>query len=254
VIEAPAETAWCVYGVAKDEPALAQLEGVELIRRGPLAAVAREVPLDEYGEEVLPGRLNDREWLERNALAHEDVLQAATSVTTVVPLRFGTIYRSREHVEEMLEERGDELSTTLERVRGHVELGVKAWVDRAALERTLGPEEEPAAGGPGAAYLRQRRLEEERSRELTARCIELAEEAHGRLALVSAAAVSNRPQSRALSGRSEAMVLNGAYLVRDGDERLRSEVERLAGEHASLGVEYEVTGPWPPHNFAGEPE
>jgi hypothetical protein len=48
------------------------------------------------------------------------------------------------------------------------------------------------------------------------------------------------------------MVLNGAYLIPDGDDRLRAEVERLAAEHAELGVEYELTGPWPPHNFTEE--
>ncbi len=62
----------------------------------------------------------------------------------------------------------------------------------------------------------------------------------------------NRPQPRELTGRPEAMLLNGAYLVREGDDRLRGEVERLTAEHAGLGVEYELTGPWPPHNFAGE--
>jgi hypothetical protein len=254
MIEAPAGTGWYVYGVAADDPALQRLDGVELIRRGPLAAVAREVPLDEYGEGVLPERLNDREWLERNARAHENVLQSAAAVTTVVPLRFGTIYRGREHVEQMLEERGDELRATIERVRGHVELGVKVWIDQAVLGQTLDPAEQPLEGGAGMAYLQQRSREQERSREVTARCIELAEEAHGRLAAVAVAAVSNRPQPRELTGRSESMVLNGAYLVPDGDERLRGEVDRLAAEHAVLGVEYELTGPWPPHNFAGERE
>ena len=105
MIEAPAGTAWYVYGVAEDDPALERLDGVELIRRGDLAAIVREVPLAEYGETVLPERLNDREWLERNARAHEDVLQGAAAVTAVVPLRFGTIYRSREHVGQMLGER-----------------------------------------------------------------------------------------------------------------------------------------------------
>jgi hypothetical protein len=254
VIEAPAGTAWYVYGVAEDDPALARLDGIELIPRGTLVAVAREVPLDEYGADVLPERLNDREWLERNAREHEDVLQSAAAITTVVPLRFGTIYRGREHVELMLEERADELRETIERVRGHVELGVKAWVDLATLGQTLDPDEQPLEGGAGMAYLQQRSREQERSRELTARCVELAEEAHGRLAAVAVAAVSNRPQPRELTGRSESMVLNGAYLVADGDERLRDEVERLSAEHDGLGVSYELTGPWPPHNFAGESE
>ncbi len=147
MIEAPAGTAWYVYGVAEDDPALERLDGVELIRRGDLAAIVREVPLSEYDETVLPERLNDREWLERNARAHEDVLQGAAAVTAVVPLRFGTIYRSREHVGQMLGERSGEFAETLERVRGHVELGVKAWVDLDALEQTLAAEQDP----PGAA-------------------------------------------------------------------------------------------------------
>jgi hypothetical protein len=45
------------------------------------------------------------------------------------------------------------------------------------------------------------------------------------------------------------MILNGAYLVPVGDAGLRAEVERLAAEHEPLGITYEVTGPWPPHNF-----
>jgi Gas vesicle synthesis protein GvpL/GvpF len=175
-------------------------------------------------------------------------------VTAIVPLRFGTIYRSREQVERMLQARDEEFVATLARVRGHVELGVKVWADPATLERTLEEgQEEPAAGGVGAAYLKQRRREQERTRELTIRGAEIADEAHRRLAAVAAEAVSNRPQPRELTGRSEIMLLNGAYLVRDGEDRFRTEVERLAAEHAGLGVEYELTGPWPPHNFA-EPE
>lgn len=252
MIEAPAGAAWYVYGVGDDSPALSRLSGVELIRRAGLTAVVREVPLGEYDEAVLPERLNDREWLERNARAHEDVLQAAAAVTAVVPLRFGTIYRSREHVERMLDERAEEFDAALDRVRGHVELGVKAWIDLPALERTLAGDEEPASGGEGAAYLQRRRREQERSREVTVRCAALAEEAHSRLSSLAAAAVANRPQPRELSGRSETMLLNGAYLVRENDDRLRREVEHLAAEHAADGVEYELTGPWPPHNFAGE--
>lgn len=252
MIEAPAGTAWYVYGVGEDDPALSRLAGVELIRRGGLTAVVREVPLDEFDETVLPERLNDRVWLERNARAHEDVLQAAAAVTAVVPLRFGAIYRSPEHVARMLDERAEEFGLALERIRGHVELGVKAWVDLARLEETLGDAEEPAQEGAGAAYLQRRRREQERSRELAVRCAGLAEEAHSRLSALAVDAVANRPQPRELTGRSESMLLNGAYLVRDGDDRLRREVEHLAAQHAAAGVEYELTGPWPPHNFAGE--
>jgi hypothetical protein len=252
VIEVPVGTAWYVYGVAEHRPGLDRLVGVELISHGDLAALVREVPLDEFDERVLPERLNDREWLERNARAHEDVLQAASAVAAVVPLRFGTIYRSRDQVARMLDERAGDIAATLARVRGHVEVGVKAWADLGELGGTLAAEDEPVADGEGAAYLLERRREQERAREAAVLGVQLADEAHRRLSAVAVAAVANRSQPRELTGRTEAMLLNGAYLVPDGDDRLRREVERLAAEHASVGVEYELTGPWPPHNFAGE--
>lgn len=254
MIEAPAETAWYVYGVAEADPGLERLEGVRLVRNGDLALIVREVPLDEFDEAVLPERLNDREWLERNARAHEDVLQTVAAATAVVPLRFGAIYRDLEQAERMLAERGEELAATLRRVRGHVELGVKGWLDPDRLEGTLAGRDRPAAGGAGAAYLQRRAQEQELARRLATRRAELAEEAHRRLSAVAVDAVSNRPQSRELTGRREDMLLNGAYLVPVGDERLRVEVECLAAEQAELGVEYELTGPWPPHNFVRELE
>ncbi len=48
------------------------------------------------------------------------------------------------------------------------------------------------------------------------------------------------------------MLLNAAYLVRRGDEGLAREVASLHAEHATNGYAFELTGPWPPHNFVGE--
>ena len=254
MIEASATTAWYVYGIAEADAALDRLSGVGTICRGSLAALVSEVSLEEFDEAALPERLNDREWLERNARAHEDVLETAAAVTTVVPLRFGTIYRHPDQVAQMLDERAEELAATLGRVRGHIELGVKMWADPDVIAHSLSESEAPSTGGQGAAYLQRRRQEQERARDLATLCADLAGGAHARLSAVAAAAVANRPQPKELTGRTETMLLNGAYLVPDGDDRLRRAVEELAAEHAQLGVEYEITGPWPPHNFAQLPE
>jgi hypothetical protein len=255
VIDAAAGTAWYVYGVAETDPALERVDSTDLVVDGRLAAIVGRVPLEEFGEEHLPERLEDRVWLEQKARLHEGVLRAAAAVAPVVPLRFGTIYRDREDVRGLLESRRGELEAALEHVRGRVELGVKAWVDRAALSCTLGGGAAPDEPRSGRAYLQQRRDEQRLAGEVTARCAELAGDAHRRLCSAAVEGVANRPQPRELTGRDETMLLNGAYLV-DGDgDPLRREVERLADEHAALGVEYEVTGPWPAHNFVElEPE
>jgi hypothetical protein len=242
-------TAWYVYGVAEAGAGL-ERAGTELVVDGRLAALVGEVPLDEFAEEELPQRLNDREWLERTARAHEDALAAAAAVGAVVPLRFGTVYRDRDDVAALLRARRHELESALDRVRGRVELGVKAWLDRGRLVGALGGATGSDAGdGSGRAYLQRRQDEQRLTATVSACSAELAGEAHERLCATAVDGRANRPQPPELSGRREPMLLNGAYLVEGDGEELRAEVERLASEHAALGVEYELTGPWPPHNF-----
>ena len=240
-------TGWYVYGVAEQRDGLEAI--AQLVGRGRLAALVAEVPLDEYGEETLRERLNDRAWLEEKARAHEEVLQAAAEIAPVVPLRFGTIYDELADVERLLDTRGPSFESALERVRGRVELGVKAWADPSRLAAAIGGGEPAGEEPSGRAYLQRRQREQRLAAEVAARSAELGEDAHRRLLAAVVDGVANRPQPRELTGRDEPMILNGAYLVAAGDDALRAEVERLAAEHEPLGITYEVTGPWPPHNF-----
>jgi Gas vesicle synthesis protein GvpL/GvpF len=249
-------TAWYVYGVvaADDEDAPRRAaecragvggeSGVELVGSGTLAAIVSRVPPDEFDEASLHVRLNDLPWLEAKARAHEDVLQTVGGAA-VVPFRFGTIYHELADVEAMLDERRDALAASLERVRGRVEIGVKAWRMRAV--------ESPAVDAPsGRAYLEARGRARRASEEIAARAADAMRRAHERLLDVAIDGVVNRPQPRELSGREEQMLLNAAYLVAAGDDRLLAEVARLSGELEPEGFVFEATGPWPPHNFVDE--
>jgi hypothetical protein len=231
-------TGWYVFGVVPSDAAPAP--GTSLVERGPLAAVAAEVSLAEFGEDVLPERLNDRTWLEDKVRTHEAVLQSFVGVTPVVPLRFGAIYRDVDDVRRLLAERGERFEAVLERVTGRSEVGVKAWHDPTRVAR-------PSAGS-GREYLQRRSEELSSARDAAG----VAAAAHVRLAAAAEAAVVNRPQPRELTGRDEQMLLNGAYLVPDGDERFAAEVAQLAEEHGDAGITFELTGPWPPYNFAEE--
>jgi Gas vesicle synthesis protein GvpL/GvpF len=260
VTETSTETGWYVYGVvesdAVSEEALAAGR-LRLVRRGTLAAVVGPADLDEFGEpEVIVERLNDAAWLEQKARAHDAVLERIGRQATVIPLRFGAVYRRLDDVSELLDERGEELRQVLERVRGCVELGVKAWIDRPQLDLALA-RERPAAGeseGSGRAYLQRLQDERDVAARTTTLLRDAAMTAHERLLRAAVAGVANRPQPRELTGRTEQMLLNGAYLVRAGDESLQREVRLLADELAALGISFEVTGPWPPYNFVGSDE
>jgi hypothetical protein len=256
-----AATAIYVYGVVPAETSSAALfenaRGVEpaspttLIAHAGLAAVAGHVSLDEFGEEVLTANLRNADWLEAKVRAHDEVLAAGIGRTTVVPFRFGAIYESEDHVRAMLAERRD-LADSLARLADAVELGVNVYVDRERLRARLAAER--AAGnaeeGSGRAYMERRGLERELDSAVGSFAVDVAQEAHEGLAASVKDARVNPVRPSAGRGRGE-MVLNGAYLVSTAcEEAFRATVAELQADYADKGVAFELTGPWPPYNFA----
>lgn len=237
--ETVASTAWYVFAFVAPVP---PLDG-ELTAVGDetLAAIAGRVPLEEFGQEALPDRLNDRDWLEQKARTHERVIEQLGEASTVVPLRFGSIYHDLAAVEELVAMRREELLQVLEQVRGRVEVGVQAWLDR--------PPAEEARAASGRAYLEHRRNERARAEEAGMRLQEVLADAHERLSAGAVDGVLNRPQQRELTGREQEMVFNGAYLVPAGDDSLAARVVELNEQHRGVGLTFELTGPWPPYNF-----
>jgi hypothetical protein len=163
------DTGWYVYGVVDGDRSVDA--PFVLVRSESLAAVVAPVDLAEFDD--LDTRLNDRAWLEQQALAHEGALRRVAADGAVVPLRFGAIYHQLEDVEQMLGERREELAADLDRVRGHVELGVKGFVDRAKLAGPRLPRTAPGGAGRrrrGARDRRRRRAQRPREAARALRC------------------------------------------------------------------------------------
>lgn len=223
-----------------------------------LAAVVSPVPLEEFGAAPLRENLNDLDWLERVARAHEAVLDRLLDTTTIVPLRLCTIYEREASVREMLERERDSLTRALEALAGRQEWGVKLIVhdERLADEARSRSSEAAAleieidARTGGGAYMLRRRLERHLREAADGLSAELAEQVHARLQDWTGAAVVLAPQNPELSGHSGRMLLNAAYLVEaERVEELRGLVAELEERHSDLGASIELTGPWPPYNF-----
>jgi hypothetical protein len=233
-------------------------DALSLIGDGDIAALASEVPLSEFGEDRLRENLNDVEWLEATALAHERVLEAALARTTVIPMRLCTIYSSEESVREMLKHERAVFADALARLEGRTEWGVKVFVDRSALEGAVAERssavaalrEEVEALPEGEAYMQRKRLDALAAEEAEVLVDECVDDVHGRLSELASEALLNPLQQPEVSGRSGEMLLNGVYLVEDSaTDAFHAMVEELKVEHGKLGFGVELTGPWPPYNF-----
>src|SRR5205814_1631121 len=115
-----------------------------------------------------------------------------------------------------------------------VELVAKAYLDRARFLEAAGAAPAPASPS-GREYMlrrqRERTLDEERER-FKAEC---ARASHERLAAAALAAQANPPQPPEVSGRTDEMVLNGAYLVEAADGALADAVSELEGAYGPRG-------------------
>ncbi|MDT7809886.1 MAG: hypothetical protein QOJ70_3699 [Acidobacteriota bacterium] len=262
--------AFYVYCVGERD-ALARLSGaaalpdaiedgatLELIEAEGLAAVASEVPLKDYGEGALRARLADAAWTATRALRHERVAEHFARRAGVVPLRFGSIYLKREGVARMLSDRGAQLREVLARVAGREEWGLNVYVERARLReevtrlsarlRELSARAE--ASTPGQAYLLRKKIDALRDEESRAETRRAAAEVESRLSAASEATARLRVLKDEASEQGE-MAARLAFLVRrESFDDFRAAAERLAAEYTPLGFRFELTGPWPPYNFA----
>lgn len=245
---APATLFDNVRGVDPSEP-------VVLVHNGGVAAIASAVRLDEFGEDAIEQNLRDPSWLAEKARAHDDVLAAAVGRTTVLPFRFGAIYRSEDQILDLLRDRSD-FSSTLDRLEGTYELGLKAVVDVAALRERLAADRPIETDVPaGRAYMQGKQIARELDEAVERFSAECAQDSHDRLAAVAGGGRLNPVQQPDDPANPRRMILNAAYLVESSAEpRFRDEVGALERIYSAEGVDYELTGPWPPYNFSGDEE
>ena len=223
-----------------------------------IQAIVSEVSLQEFGQEELEANLNDIKWVEAKVLAHQRVLEAVLAIHTLIPMRFCTICRSESRVQEMLVRHYDDFIADLARLEAKREWGIKVYCDAKTLtqrvekisDRVKELKADMEQKSKGAAYFLKKKVDEAIADEVERISDEYAQRSHDRLSSHAEEAVINPLQSKELTGREEAMILNGAYLV--AEEQLagfRAELESLTEEYANLGFVYEMTGPWPPYNF-----
>jgi Gas vesicle synthesis protein GvpL/GvpF len=253
-----AETAAAKKLVEGGTPAaLEDDRGLQVVDSGEFTAVTSQVPLSMYGEESLNEKLNDPSWTAMRAMRHERVVEHFAKRTSVVPLRFGTIYLTRDGVKQMLSERAPELKAIIDRLRDCDEWGVNLFSGREKLlEATtdLSPRlrelsQQVESTSPGQAYLLQKKmhgLRADEARTVLARIIDNVDEKL-RSKTRSAKRLRVLKVEATESGELKAKF---AFLVeRSHFDDFRSEAERVAQDWDKAGVRLELTGPWPAYNF-----
>jgi hypothetical protein len=232
---------------------------VQEIAQGDLIALVSAVSLAEYDLKALESHLQDRSWLEFLAVSHQRVMTELLDSYTLLPLKLCTLYTDEGRARAAMADGAEQFRAALDRIEGAVEWGVKAYCDKEALAAWAAhsaPQlsqlaSSVVAASPGARYMLEKRLQRAAQQASEDLRRSYAYTSHLQLAAHARAAEQNPPQPAQIHGRSDDMVLNGAYLVDEaGADAFAAMIEELRAQYGPCGFTFVLTGPWPAYSFS----
>jgi len=221
--------------------------------------------------EVDPGEFSDQnlqtlDWIGPRACRHEAVVERIMGASPVLPVKFGTIFRSRTSLKEFLGRHREDIVRALDELRDKAEWSVKGYLDEGEARRIV-IAADPAiqsrvaalSPSPGARYLQQKQLDAMIEAALHAGVDRAIHDLHEVLALHAVASSELRCHASAVTGRPERMVFNRSFLVTpEALPDFRAVLSDQRHAYKVIGLTLELRGPWPPYNFCptlseGEP-
>src|SRR6187399_637125 len=203
-----------------------------------LAAVVSDTPIVIYD----PTR--------ENVLAHEFVNETVMREFTVIPMSFGTVFRSEDDVTELLRSTYQAFSDVLDKMQDKIEFGLKVLWDRERVVANLERENDEirrlkdeisrhTASSTYFARMQLGRLIESALEDMTNRYVA---DIHEALKPVAVASRSNKPIG-------DRMILNAAFLVdRASEQSFDERVKETSRKYEDV-LSFKYSGPWPPYNF-----
>jgi hypothetical protein len=242
----PAEGGRYVYGIIEAKDALAfgkmgigsQGEMVYTVHHGDIAAVVSKTNVYIFD----PTR--------ENALAHEHVIESVMKSHTIIPMAFGTVFRTDEDIRQVLKSIYTSLKDVLKQMEGKVEFGLKVSWDRDRIIEELKRDDEEihrlhaelTKKHLQSTYFARMQLGRMIDKSLSERSSEFVREIYDGLRFACVASRDNKPIG-------DKMIMNAAFLIlRHREPDFEAAVNKVARKFGDR-LNFKLTGPWPPYNF-----
>jgi len=183
-----------------------------------------------------------------NVLAHQRVNETVMQQHTVIPMSFGTVFKTDDDIIELLRSAYDAFTDVLNKMQDKFEFGLKVLWDRDQIIREIEEEDEDIrrlkgeiSSQKGSTYFARMQYGRLIDAALQARSERYVNEIFQALRDVSVASRSNKPIG-------DRMIMNAAFLVgRALEPAFDARVKGIGLKFDKLTFKY--TGPWPPYNF-----
>jgi len=183
-----------------------------------------------------------------NVLAHQRVNETVMQQHTVIPMSFGTVFKTDDDIIELLRSAYDAFTDVLSKMQDKFEFGLKVLWDRDQIMREIEGEDEDIrrlkgeiSSQKGSTYFARMQYGRLIDAALQARSERYVAEIFEALRDVSVASRSNKPIG-------DRMIMNAAFLVgRSLEQAFDGRVKDIGERYDKLTFKF--TGPWPPYNF-----
>ncbi len=183
-----------------------------------------------------------------NVLAHQRVNETVMQHHTVIPMSFGTVFKTHDDIMELLRSAYEAFTDVLNKMQDKFEFGLKVLWDREQMVREIEVEDEDIrrlkgeiSTQKGSTYFARMQYGRLIDAALQARSERYVSEIFEALRNVSVASRSNKPIG-------DRMIMNAAFLVgRQLEDAFDARVKDIGQRYDKLTFKY--TGPWPPYNF-----
>ena len=239
------------------------LYGVD--ERYPVTTLALDQPEDGVVAvigQVDPAEFSDQnlqalDWLGPRAQRHEAVVERIMDVSPVLPVKFGTMFRSQASLKQFLDRHHKDIEQALDKLRDKAEWSVKGYLAEEDTRTIIAAEDAEVQSrraalspSPGLRYLQQKQLDAVIEAALRAWVARITHDLHDVLVRHADASAALRCHASAVTGRAERMVFNGSFLLTPAAlTDFRAALSGLQQAHQRTGLALELRGPWPPYNF-----
>jgi hypothetical protein len=230
-----------------------------------IEAVVSEVDLKKYNsKEIAEKAKEDVPWIVEQAKIHEAVIESSMGnqkseildLQAVIPMVFGTIFKTEKNLEAVLEKDYNKFKNTLKNLENKQEWGFKVYVDEIALikeikksNKSISSKLEAAKDLPaGIDYFEELSIESEVTNKMDDELEKHKAKFLKGLGNYSVRTFEGKILSKDLTNKDHKMFLNSSYLVEIKKiDKFKKIVEEFRDKHKEFI--FDCTGPWPPYHF-----
>ncbi|MDZ4204673.1 MAG: GvpL/GvpF family gas vesicle protein [Bacteroidales bacterium] len=210
------------------------------------------VSLDEISAIVSDIKRTDLIADRSNAIEYAEVIENLAQQFTLLPMRFGSLMESTDAIKKMLGRNYNEIQHNLQKVENKCEFGLKIFCDSEKLKAALTVKSEAGTKTPDKPareiknsmykdYVNQK-LKEHRLEELLLSYVESV------IAEITGYLVRLNAVSKFKKMTTASTIIDAVFLLKKGrKDELIQLVADLKKQHP--GLNFVLTGPWPPYNF-----